>query len=219
MQQGKNKFSDKQSKDDQIRQSRRLLSVLQERRSCRSFQKESIPEEVITNCIAAAASAPSGANLQPWTFVLVVDPDIKREIRRRAEEVEKEFYQSKITTEWRNKLEPLGTNFSKPFLEEAPYLICIFLQKYGLDKEGNRVTHYYPRESVGIATGLLISSLQQLGISTLTYTPSPMNFLNDILDRPENERAYMILPVGYPAEGYQPPDISRKTEDEYLIKK
>lgn len=194
----------------------RLYSTMKTRRSVRSFSKRPIPKEVIIHCISIAASAPSGANMQPWSFVLVMDPHTKKKIRQNAEEVERIFYSKKITEEWHRRLKPLKTNARKPFLEDAPYLICIFVQQYGLDDQGNRIKHYYPLESVGIATGFLISSLHQLGISTLTYTPAPMGFLSELLGRPENERPYMILVVGYPKDGYEPPRLEKKEPADYL---
>lgn len=200
-----------------LRRSQELLSIMRSRRSARSFQQTPIPIEVIKNCIAIAASAPSGANTQPWSFVLVADPGLKKIIRKKAESIEKAFYSTRITEEWKAKLQPLKTRPEKTFLEEAPYLICIFTQIYGFDSQGRKVTHYYPMESVGIATGFLISALHLLGISTLTYTPAPLTFLRKLLGRPENERPYMILVVGYPSEDYIPPSLVKKREEDYLI--
>lgn len=194
------------------------MEILKQRRSVRAFSKEPIPESVIQNCIRIAASAPSGANMQPWSFVLVKDKKLKRKIREEAEKVEKIFYNKIATKEWRNKLKPLKTVFRKPFLEQAPYLICIFAQRYGINKRGKKVNHYYVNESVGIAIGFLISALHQLGIGTLTYTPTPMTFLSKILNRPINERPYMILVVGYPTNSYKPPRLIKKKLKEFLIK-
>jgi nitroreductase len=199
-----------------IHRSEELLGVLKKRRSVRSFADAAIPIEVVENCIAIAASAPSGANSQPWTFVLVEDPATKRTIRKQAEAVERSFYETRISDEWREKLKPLGTDAQKPFLEQASFLICIFVQRHGFDRAGKRIKHYYPMESVGIATGFLIFSLHLLGISTLTYTPAPMDFLGDLLQRPKHEKPYMILAVGYPSEDYEPPELERKQENEYL---
>ena len=189
---------------------------MKQRRSVRSFSNKPIPQPVIENCIKIAASAPSGANMQPWSFVLVKNKNLKKKIREEAEKVEKIFYTKMVTKEWRNKLEPLSTNFRKPFLEEAPYLICVFAQRYGIDSKGNKVKHYYVNESVGIAVGFLISALHQLGIGTLTYTPAPMTFLSKILKRPVNERPYMILVVGYPKKNNKPPRLKKKKLDELL---
>lgn len=205
------------NKMDITKKSKKLKEQIGKRRSVRKFSKKDVPKKAVKDCINIASSAPSGANMQPWTFVLVSDSKIKSEIRKEAEKVELEFYKEKINEEWSEKLSPLKTNYKKTFLENAPYLICVFMQKYGLDKKGNKITHYYPHQSVGIATGFLISALHQIGLATLTYTPAPMNFLKNILERPENETPYMILPVGYPAEEYSPPDITKKSEDEYLI--
>ena len=195
---------------------RDLQESMRSRRSVRSFALKAIPLEVVKRCVSIAASAPSGANTQPWSFVIVKDGAMKSRIREQAEAVEREFYAKKITAEWRARLEALNTDAGKGFLEEAPYLICIFVQKHGIDQRGNRVTHYYPMESVGIATGFLIASLHLLGISSLTYTPAPFGFLSKLLERPRNEKPYMILAVGYPNPGCSPPALCRKTESEYL---
>lgn len=196
--------------------SRELLCRMKTRRSVRSFQTAQIPQDVIRNCIAIAASAPSGANTQPWSFILVAHPQMKKAIRQKAEEIERIFYSKKITSNWKKKLEPLETNADKPFLEHAPYLICIFVQKYGYDPKGKRCPHYYPFESVGIATGFLIYSLHLLGIASLPYTPAPMTFLLEFLGRPKNEKPYMILAVGYPDRNFIPPSLEKKKEEEYL---
>jgi iodotyrosine deiodinase len=195
---------------------KKMLDIMSNRRSVRRFSSEPIPRDVIEDCIAIAASAPSGANSQPWSFVLVEDPEMKRKIRMKSEEVEKSFYAEKITDEWKSQLEPLSIGDQKPFLEEAPYLICIFLQKYSYDQSMEKRTHYYSAMSVGIASGFLITALHLAGISCLTYTPAPMTFLSELLKRPENEKPYMILAAGYPHSNYQPPDISKKAPPEYL---
>jgi len=191
---------------------------MKQRRSVRAFSNKAIPQPVIENCIKIAALAPSGANMQPWSFVLVKDKKLKRKIREEAEKVEKLFYTKTVTKQWRNKLKPLKTDFRKPFLEDAPYLICVFAQRFCIDSKGNRVKHYYVNESVGIAVGFLISALHQLGIGTLTYTPAPMIFLNKILNRPINEKPYMILVVGYPKKSYKPSRLIKKKLNEFLIK-
>jgi nitroreductase len=193
-----------------VEKSKELLSFMKKRRTIRIFDKKEIPLEVIENCISIAGTAPSGANMQPWTFVVVKDQETKKKIRMEAEKVEEEFYSHKISEEWRECLKPLNLEIRKPFLEQSPYLICIFYQLYSLDKEGKRIKHYYPIESVGIATGFLISALHQLGIATLTYTPAPMSFLNKILNRPDSERPFLILVVGYPSSEYALPSISKK---------
>lgn len=193
-----------------VDKSKELLSFMKKRRTIRIFDKKTIPIEVIENCIAIAGTAPSRANLQPWSFVIVKDQMMKKKIRIEAEKVEEEFYSHKISDEWRECLKPLNLEIRKPFLEQAPYLICIFSQIYGYDKNGNKIKNYYPSESIGIATGFLISALHQLGIATLTYTPSTMEFLNKLLGRPENEKPFMILVVGYPCLDYKLPQISKK---------
>jgi iodotyrosine deiodinase len=186
---------------------------MQRRRSVRDFADRPIPRTVIEDCLRTAGSAPSGANLQPWQFVAVADPSVKKKIREAAEEEEREFYANRAPDEWLDALAPLGTDASKPFLETAPCLIAIFAQRYGLGPDGTRTKHYYVQESVGIATGLLIAALHRAGLATLTHTPSPMNFLSEILDRPENERPFLLLVVGYPAPDAQVPDIQRKPLD------
>jgi iodotyrosine deiodinase len=187
-----------------------LLKLMQSRHSVRMFSTKEIPIEVIKDCIAIAGTAPSGANMQPWSFVLVRNKKMKTAIREEAERVEQEFYDTKITPEWREQLRPLGTDSNKPFLTDAPYLICIFVQKYGIKSDQQQVKHYYPSESAGIATGFLLSALHQLGISTLTYTPAPMNFIAKLLNRPRNERPYLIIAAGYAHEKYSPPDMEKK---------
>ena len=184
------------------------------RRSVRDFSDKPIPDGVIENALLAAGTAPSGANMQPWHFVVIRDPQTKRAIRQAAEAEERELYEHRASEEWLDALAPLGTDANKPFLETAPALIAIFLQKFSTDAEGNRRKHYYTAESVGIATGLLIAALHRSGLATLTHTPSPMKFLNQILKRPPQERAMILLVCGYPADGVKVPDIKRKTLQE-----
>lgn len=200
---------------DPVKESEQLLKIYKQRRTVRSFSDKPVSQEVVEHCIAIAGTAPSGANMQPWHFVLVKDPAMKKKIRQESEKVEEDFYKN-LNDEWREKLKPLSTDSIKTFLEEAPYLIVVFMQKYGIDEAGNKVKHYYQMESNGIAVGFLISALNQCGLSTLTYTPAPMGFLNKLLDRGENERALMILPVGYPADDYIPPNITKKPLNEIL---
>lgn len=200
-----------------IARSRSLYDFMAGRRSVRAFSEQMIPEEAVKNCIRIAGTAPSGANRQPWTFVLVRNREVKRAIREEAEGIEHEFYTRLASDEWKEALKPLGTGFQKPFLERAPYLIVIFLQKYGRAPDGTKVAHYYAQKSVGIATGFLINALHELGISTLTYTPGSMGFLNRILGRPENEQPFLVLVVGYAAESARVPDISRKSFDEIAV--
>ena len=187
---------------------------IRRRRTVRDFSDRPVPQEIIEDCLQAAGTAPNGANLQPWHFVVVSDPDIKKQIREAAEEEERAFYQERATAEWLEALAPLGTDENKPFLETAPYLIVIFAQNYGLAPDGSKIKHYYVAESVGIATGLLITAVHNAGLVSLTHTPSPMGFLGQILNRPPNERAFLILVVGYPAEDAQVPVISKKSLDE-----
>ena len=187
-------------KDNTDVKSAELYSIMEKRMSVRFFSNTDISIDAVKNCIRIAGSAPSGANMQPWSFVLITDNEMKKKIRKEAEKIEKTFYETKISDEWRKDLEPLKTNWEKPFLTEAPCIICIFLKRYDFDSTGNKKKVYYPNESVGIATGFLISALHQAGLSSLTYTPAPMSFLSRLLKRPENERPYLILPVGYPSE-------------------
>jgi len=180
------------------------------RRTVREFSDRPVPRAVIEHCIRAAGTAPNGANLQPWHFVAVADPGIKRKIRAGAEEEEREFYNGKAPQEWLDALAPLGTDEHKPFLEIAPWLIAIFGESYGELPDGRKVKHYYTQESVGIATGILITAIHHAGLVSLTHTPSPMGFLNEILGRPSRERPFLLLVVGYPAEGVTVPDITKK---------
>ncbi|MFT4825156.1 MAG: nitroreductase [Halioglobus sp.] len=180
------------------------------RRSVRNFSADPVPREIIEQCLLAAGSAPSGAHRQPWHFCVVSNADIKRQIREGAEEEEREFYERRAPDDWLEALAPLGTDADKPFLETAPYLIVIFAQKFMIDDDGKKEKNYYVPESVGIATGMLISALHHAGLASLTHTPSPMKFLNQILDRPSSEKPSMILVVGYPTEDARVPDIERK---------
>ncbi len=180
------------------------------RRTVREFSADDVPPDVIDNCLKAALAAPSGANMQPWHFVVVRDAEAKRTIRVAAEEEERQFYEHRASPEWLAALAPLGTDSNKPFLETAPVLIAVFAQKYGLLPDGRKVKHYYPNESVGLATGFLIAALHNAGLATLTHTPSPMGFLNQILGRPKNERPFLLLVTGYPAADARVPDIKRR---------
>jgi len=187
---------------------------IRRRRTVRDFSDRPVPREIIENCLLAAGTAPSGANQQPWHFVVVSDPAIKKQIREAAEEEERAFYGGRASDEWLEALAPLGTDEHKPFLEVAPYLIVIFAQNYGIDSDGNKIKHYYVSESVGIATGMLITAVHNAGLVSLTHTPSPMGFLGKILNRPPNERAFLIFVVGYPAEDAQVPVITKKSLDD-----
>lgn len=187
------------------------------RRTVRDFAPDPIPDAVLDLALEAAASAPSGANMQPWTFVVVRDPAIKHEIRVAAEKEEYESYNGRMPEEWLRALAPLQTDWRKEFLDVAPALIVVFKQDYGVLPDGARITHYYVNESVGIACGFLLAALNAAGLATLTHTPSPMGFLRDILRRPKNEKPYLLIPVGYPAEGCRVPDIRKKTLDEVRV--
>ena len=180
------------------------------RRTVRQFSSRPIPQEVIEDCLRIAGTAPSGANQQPWHFVVVSDPRMKHEIREAAEKEEYDFYHRRAPKEWLKALAPLGTDEHKPYLEAAPYLIAIFSQTYGLTPDGDKVKNYYVTESVGIAAGMLITAVHVAGLVSLTHTPSPMGFLNKLLGRPTHEKAFLLLVVGYPAEGARVPDISKK---------
>ena len=183
---------------------------IRRRRTVRDFSDQPVSQSIIEDALRAAGTAPNGANLQPWHFVVISDPTVKRRIRIEAEAEETEFYQSRAPQEWLDALAPLGTDPHKPFLEHAPYLIAIFAQPYGLLPDGRKVKHYYATESVGIATGFLIAALHHAGLATLTHTPSPMGFLNEILGRPSHERPFLLLVVGYPSETAQVPAITKK---------
>lgn len=197
-----------------LRRARAFRDDMVNRRTVRDFSDRPVAREVIRACLETAGSAPSGANLQPWTFVAVSDPDLKRRIREAAEVEEREFYENRAPRAWLDALEPLGTDWRKPFLETAPWLIAVFVRKYGLGEDGERAPHYYATESVGLATGLLIAAVHRAGLVSLTHTPSPMGFLNEILDRPDRERPFLLLVVGHPAEGAEVPDIGRKDLEE-----
>jgi iodotyrosine deiodinase len=211
------------SEAERVAASRQFLKVMQARRSVRAFSPDPVPEELIDNAIRAAASAPSGANQQPWTFVVVTDPELRRRIRAAAEAEERESYEHRMSDEWLDALQPLGTDWRKPHITDAACVIVVFEQVYGLVEEAGgsvtKVKHYYTRESVGIAVGLLLASLTHAGLATLTHTPSPMGFLRRILERPPNERPYVLIPVGYPAADATVPDIRRKSLDEVCIRR
>lgn len=197
-----------------LRRAAEFRQQMQRRRTVRFFSDRPVPREVIEDCLLAAGTAPSGANLQPWHFVVVSDPAIKHRIRVEAEAEEYEFYSRKAPQEWLDALAPLGTDENKPFLETAPYLIVIFAQSYGVLTDGRKVKNYYVQESVGIATGMLITAVHNAGLASLTHTPSPMGFLNEILGRPANEKPFLILVVGYPTENAIVPDIGKKPLEE-----
>jgi nitroreductase len=195
---------------------RAFVESVATRRSVRTFSPEPVPLEVVEACIRAAGTAPNGAHRQPWHFVMVTDPEVKRRIREAAEAEERAFYGGRAPEDWLRALAPLGTDERKPFLEDAPVLVAIFAESYGVATDGTRVKNYYVTESVGIATGILITGLHTAGLATLTHTPSPMGFLNEILERPANERPFLLLVVGRPAPDTRVPAIRRKPLNEIM---
>lgn len=203
--------------EESAERARDFRAMMGRRRTVRDFSSQPVNRAIIENCIMTAASAPSGANQQPWTFVAISDAETKRTIRLAAEEEEKSFYDGRASDEWLDALAPLGTDWQKPFLETAPWLIAIFGQRWGVGSDGERIKHYYVPESVGIATGLLIAALHNAGLATLTHTPSPMGFLNDICGRPDNEKPMILLVAGCPADGATVPDIARKPAGEVIV--
>jgi len=203
---------------EQFRRAEEFFELMRSRRTVRDFSDEDVPFELIERAVRTAGTAPSGANMQPWRFVVVRDPAVKRRIREAAEAEERESYGGRMPARWLRRLAPLGTDWQKPFLETAPYLVAVFRVDYLLDPEtGETEPTYYSQESVGIATGLLIASLHTAGLATLTHTPSPMRFLSEVLGRPRNEKPFVLLPVGYPAPGARVPDIGRKGLDEIML--
>ena len=198
------------SEEEAVTKSESYFNKLNERRSVRDYSDKWIPKKIIDNLIKSASTAPSGAHKQPWTFCAISNQELKSKIRKAAEIEEKKSYQSRMSERWKKDLKPLGTNMNKPFLEIAPWLIVVFKKPYDFDKDGNKINNYYVNESVGIACGMMISAIQNAGLVTLTHTPSPMNFLSKILNRPSNERAFLLLPVGYPKFPTYVPDIKRK---------
>jgi len=208
---------DKITKEEMLNKSEYFYQWLNKRRSVREFSSEPIPKEVIKNIIKSASTAPSGAHHQPWTFCAVSNPIIKSKIRQAAEIEEKKGYERRMSERWKNDLKPLATNMHKPFIEDAPWLIVIFKKAYDFDKDGNKQFNYYINESVGIAAGLLIAAIHNAGLVTLTHTPSPMDFLAEVLNRPVNEKAFLLLPVGYPKQPVYVPDLKRKSLKEVAV--
>lgn len=206
------------SYDDMIQKSENFFNQMNIRRSIRDFSDKPVPLTIIENIIQTAGTAPSGAHKQPWTFCLVSNQELKKEIRMAAEKEEYDSYHGRMPGDWLKDLAPLGTDWRKPFLEKAPYLIVVFKHIYDFDSDGKTKNNYYVNESIGIATGFLISAIHQAGLCTLTHTPSPMDFLTKILRRPSNERPFLLLPVGFPADNALVPDISRKKMKEILVK-
>jgi nitroreductase len=195
--------------DQIVERARGFYAAMRSRRTTRHFSPDPVPREAIELAIQTAGTAPSGAHQQPWTFVAVSDPDLKRRIREAAEREEYENYHGRMPAEWLQALAPLGTDEHKAHLTDAPWLVVVFRQAYGLKADGSKRPHYYTQESVGIATGFFIAAVHMMGLVTLTHTPNPMGFLSELLNRPPNEKAYLILPVGYPAPEAQVPDIER----------
>lgn len=197
------------SVDETQRRAEEFLAEVRRRRTVRQYSSRPVSRDVLERCLEAATTAPSGANMQPWHFVVVGDPELKRRIREAAEAEEYEFYHHRAPQEWLDALAPMGTDEHKPYLEEAPFLIAVFVQRHGTLPDGRKIKHYYATESVGIATGILITALHHCGLVTLTHTPNPMGFLNAILSRPKSERAFVLLVVGYPHPDARVPDIGR----------
>lgn len=197
-----------------LARSRDFLALMRRRRSIRQFANDAVPVELIENAIATAGTAPSGANQQPWTFVVIADPIVKARIRVAAEQEEKLLYERRATQEYLDAIEPIGTDWQKPHITDAPYVIAVFEQPWGYDEDGAKCKHYYVRESVGVAVGFLLASLHAAGLATLTHSPAPMGFLSKILDRPENERPLLLIPVGYPAHDATVPSLEKKSFDE-----
>ena len=196
--------------DEALQRGTAFYEELDERRSVRFFSDAPVPRELIETAIRAASTAPSGAHQQPWTFVCISDPAIKRQIREAAEEEERKSYEGRMSEEWIEALRPLGTGWEKPYLETVPWIVVVFAQSYGMNADGSKTKHYYVKESVGICCGMFIAALHHMGLATLTHTPSPMGFLAKILGRPENEKAYILFPIGYPASDCVVPDLERK---------
>ncbi|MCO6479413.1 MAG: nitroreductase family protein [Phaeodactylibacter sp.] len=204
------------SKAEMLQRSREFYRYLDKRRTVRDFSDKPVPLEVVENIIMTASSAPSGAHKQPWTFCVVSDPELKRKIREAAEKEEYENYHGRMSEEWLADLAPLGTDWHKPFLEKAPYLIVVFKKAYDV-ADGEKKKNYYVNESVGLATGFLLAAIHNAGLASLTHTPSPMNFLQEILERPENERPFLLIPIGYPADEAQVPNITRKELKDVMV--
>lgn len=196
--------------EQMLERARAFRDGLRNRRTVRMFADRPVAREVIEACLEAAGSAPSGANLQPWHFEVVSDPAVKKQIRQAAEKEEQEFYSGRAPREWLDALAPLGTDEHKPYLETAPFLIAVFAKRHGTTPTGGKLTHYYVTESVGLATGFLIAAVHHAGLASLTHTPSPMGFLNEVLGRPSSERPFLLLVVGYPAADAMVPDIGKK---------
>jgi iodotyrosine deiodinase len=203
--------------DEMRGRSQAFLELMRARRSVRFFSDEPVPHELVRNAVEVAGTAPSGAHQQPWTFVVVSDPALKQEIRAGAEAEEREFYERRATDQWKDAIKPIGTDWVKTHITDAPYVVVVFEQVYRLGEDGEKIKHYYVKESVGIAVGFFLAAVQASGLVALTHTPSPMGFLGRILDRPANERPFILIPVGLPADDSVVPDLSRKPLDEILV--
>jgi iodotyrosine deiodinase len=201
-----------------LERSGEFLELMQARRSIRRFSAEPVAWELVENAVRVAGTAPSGAHQQPWTFVVVSDAETKRRLREGAEAEERDFYDRRATDEWKTAIRPIGTDWVKTHITDAPYVIVVFEQPWRPGEDGSKVKHYYVRESVGIAVGFLLAALQAAGLCALTHTPSPMRFLGEILGRPENERPFILIPVGYPAADAEVPDLERKPLDEIMVR-
>jgi nitroreductase len=203
--------------EEQLQKARDFYELLDGRRSVRQFSSKPVPRKLIELAIRTASTAPSGAHRQPWRFVAVDDPEIKHKIRVAAEEIEQENYGGRMSREWLEALAPLGTSAEKPYLEIAPWIVVLFEETFGINEDGSKRKNYYVRESVGIAAGMFIAAVRNMGLSTLTHTPSPMRFLANILGRPKNEQPFILFPVGYPAEDARVPDLLRKPLEDVSI--
>ncbi len=208
---------DRLSLEESRARARACFARMDRRRTTRHFSTDAVPRELIELAIRTAGTSPSGAHQQPWTFVAVSDPLLKAEIRRAAEDEEREFYTNRATSEWLQALAPLGTDVHKPHLTDAPWVVVLFRQSYGIDGDGAKRTYYYTQESCGIAAGFFIAAVHEMGLVTLTHTPSPMAFLGELLQRPSNEKAMLVMPVGYPAANARVPDLARKSLDEIAV--
>ena len=207
----------KLSEKESLEKSEEFYHFFNSRRSVREFSSKPFSKKIIENIIKSASTAPSGAHKQPWTFCVVSNAELKSKIRQAAEKEERESYESRMSERWKKDLEHIGTDANKPFLEDAPYLIIVFKKAYDLDRNGNKMNNYYVNESVGIACGILITAIHNAGLITLTHTPSPMNFLTKLLNRPSNERPFLLLPVGFAKEPVYVPDLQRKNLDEIAV--
>ena len=205
------------TEEEMITRSEQLFEYSNKRRSLRDFSDKPIPKSVIENIIKTASTAPSGANKQPWKFCVVTNPELKSKIRKAAEEEEYKSYKSRMSDEWLKDLEPLGTDWNKEFINIAPAIIVVTKCVYDLDENEEKLTNYYVNESVGLAAGFLLNAIHNVGLVSLTHTPSPMNFLTDLLNRPKNERAFLLIPIGYPADNAEVPDITRKELEDILV--